>query len=260
MPQFFVSRPWPFLSVQGGMEGGTKSITTVPPRLPWEELKCVIHDFFGTYWKKNTTLFIHFWVRVKTIHQKRPKKMIALLDPNAMNDSKKPLWLWQIPPWGELFATNFIRGCLPYQNKVIERWFSRKVWEWWIWCETQEGWNACRFCALENVAEILRYWFQMIGVIDYMPLIKTCLFVQLEPCVGYNSGIFRPPRFLWAFRLNFAYWNAWASHTCASMGKRMFKHATSECKSFQTEQHYSRWIYWVFAPFFFVYFGFLHPT
>ena len=38
---------------------------------------------------------------------------------------------------------------------------------------------------------------------------------------------------MWAFRLNFAYWNAWASHTCASMGKRMFKHATSECKSFR---------------------------
>ena len=31
-------------------------------------------------------------------------------------------------------------------------------------------------------------------------------------------------------------------------------------QKFQTEQHYSRWIYLVFAPFFFVYFGFLHPT
>lgn len=153
---------------------------------------------------------------------------------------------------------NFIRGCLPYQNKVIERWFSHKVWEWWIWCETQEGWNACRFCALENVTLILRYWFQMIGVtichrskhvllckwnhvwgttLAYLGL-TFFVSIQVELCVLKRLGITY-------LRID---------------GQTDVQARNERVQKFQTEQHYSRWIYWVFAPFFFVYFGFLHPT
>ena len=142
---------------------------------------------------------------------------------------------------------NFIRGCLPYQNKVIERWFSHKVWEWWIWCETQEGWNACRFCALENVTLILRYWFQMIGVIichrskhvllckwnhvwgTTLAYLGLTFFVsiQVELCVLKRLGITY-------LRID---------------GQTDVQARNERVQKFQTEQHYSRWIYWVFDSF-----------